>query len=180
MEFIDVLNENGKRTGIVRNRKLIYKNGDWHKTVHVWLMNDKNELLMQKRAKDKETFPNLWAISIAGHVMSGETSKEAALREIKEEIDINIFENDLIYMFSVRRNQPYKDGMLHVLDDVYLLRNNLDIQTTNIQEEELSDIKFINYKELKQNLMGKNPLFVPYSKEHELLFKYLSEHFNLD
>lgn len=180
MEFIDVLDENGKKTGIVRNRKLVYKNGDWHKTVHVWLLNSQNELLIQKRAKDKETFPNLWAISIAGHVMSGETSKEAALREIREEIGINTLEEDLIYMFSVRRNQLYKDGMLHVLDDVYLLKYDLDIQKTNIQKEELSDIKFINYKEFKQSLKEKDPSFVPYTKEHELLFKYLSEHLHLD
>lgn len=67
MEFLDVLDENGKKTGVVRNRELIYKNGDWHRTVHVWLLNSKNELLIQKRASNKETFPNLWAISIAGH-----------------------------------------------------------------------------------------------------------------
>lgn len=180
MEFIDVLDENGKKTGIVRNRKLVYKNGDWHKTVHVWLLNSQNELLIQKRAKDKETFPNLWAISIAGHVMSGETSKEAALREIKEEIGINTLEEDLIYMFSVRRNQPYMGGTLHVLDDVYLLKYDLDIQKATIQKEELSDIRFINYREFKQNLQEKDPSFVPYTKEHELLFKYLSEKMNLD
>ena len=63
MEFLDVLDENGKKTGVVRNRELIYKNGDWHRTVHVWLLNSKNELLIQKRASNKETFPNLWAIS---------------------------------------------------------------------------------------------------------------------
>ena len=180
MEFIDVLDEHGNKTGIVRNKGLVYKNGDWHKTVHIWLINDKNELLIQKRSASKETFPNLWAISIAGHVQADEDSKEAALREIKEEIDIEISEEDLIYMFSIRRNQEYNGGMLHVLDDVYLLRHNLDVQITNIQEEELSNIRFINYKELERNLIEQNPSFVPYTQEHELLFKYLREKMNLD
>lgn len=180
MEFIDVLDENGNKTGIVRNRKLIYKNGDWHKTVHVWLLNDNNELLIQKRAKDKETFPNLWAISIAGHVITSEDSVQAAQREIREEIGLNISTENLIYMFSIKRNQPYKNGYLNVLDDIYLLKYNLDVDSAKLQKEELSDIKFINYKEFEKRLTEKDPTFVPYTEEHELLFKYLKEKLNLN
>ncbi len=180
MEFIDVLDENGNKTGIVRNRNLIYKNGDWHKTVHVWLLNDNNELLIQKRAKDKETFPNLWAISIAGHVITDEDSIQAAQREIREEIGLNISKENLIYMFSIKRKQPYKNGYLNVLDDVYLLKYNLDVDSAKLQKEELSDIKFINYKEFEKRLIEKDPTFVPYTEEHELLFKYLREKLNLN
>lgn len=175
MEFIDVLDDKGNKTGIVRNRELIYKNGNWHKTVHIWLLNPKKELLIQKRAKNKQTFPNLWAISIAGHVMSGETSLEAAIREIKEEIGIDINSNTLKHIFSVKRNQPYKNSTLHVHDDVYLLEYDLDIDKAKLQREELTDIKFINYLELEQNLLNKNPEYVPYSEEHKLLFEYLRE-----
>lgn len=175
MEFIDVLDDKGNKTGIVRNRELIYKNGNWHKTVHIWLLNPKKELLIQKRAKNKQTFPNLWAISIAGHVMSGETSLEAAIREIKEEIGIDINSNTLKHIFSVKRTQPYKNSTLHVHDDVYLLEYDLDIDKAKLQEEELTDIRFINYLELEQNLLNKNPEYVPFTEEHKLLFEYLRE-----
>lgn len=175
MEFIDVLDAKGNKTGIVRNRGLVYKNGDWHKTVHIWLINSKKELLIQKRAKDKQTFPNLWAISIAGHIMSGETSIEAALREIKEEIGVDVDASKLKLIFNVKRVQPYKDGFLHVYDDVYLFKHNLDLYSAKIQKEELTDIKFINYKELEERLINKDPNFVPFTEEHEKLFKYLKE-----
>lgn len=175
MEFIDVLDERRNKVGIVRNRELVYKNGDWHKTVHIWLINSKNELLIQKRAKDKQTFPNLWAISIAGHVISGETSIEAALREIKEEIDVDVNPNDLKLIFTIKRIQEYKNGFLHVHDDVYLFKYDLDLYNTKIQKEELTDIRFINYKELEEKLINKDPSFVPFTEEHEKLFKYLKE-----
>lgn len=175
MEFIDVLDERRNKVGIVRNRELVYKNGDWHKTVHIWLINSKNELLIQKRAKDKQTFPNLWAISIAGHVISGETSIEAALREIKEEIGIDVNPNDLKLIFTIKRIQEYKNGFLHVHDDVYLFKYDLDLYNTKIQKEELTDIRFINYKELEERLINKDSSFVPFSEEHEKLFKYLKE-----
>ena len=175
MEFIDVLDERRNKVGIVRNRELVYKNGDWHKTVHIWLINSKNELLIQKRAKDKQTFPNLWAISIAGHVISGETSIEAALREIKEEIGIDVNPNDLKLIFTIKRIQEYKNGFLHVHDDVYLFKYDLDLYNTKIQKEELTDIRFINYKELEEQLINKDPSFVPFTEEHEKLFKYLKE-----
>lgn len=179
MELIDVLDENGNKTGIIRNKRLIYKNGDWHKSVHVWLINDANELLIQKRSKNKETFPDLWAISIAGHVTTGENSIQAVKREIQEEIGIDIDERSPIYMFSVKRKQEYNQGYLNVIDDVFLLKYNLEIGNAHLQKEELSDIKFIHYKDFKKRLEEKDPNFVPYTEEHELLFKYLREKMNL-
>lgn len=175
MEFIDVLDEKGKKLGIVRNRELIYKNGDWHRTVHVWLLNSKNELLIQKRASDKETFPNLWAISIAGHVRSGEEAIDTALREIKEEIGLDVSPNMLTFLFDIKRNQEYKHSFLHVHDTIYLLKYDLDIKNINIQKEELSDVKFINYLEFEEKLLNKDSNFVPYSVEHKLLFEYLKK-----
>ncbi len=175
MEFIDVLDENGHKTGIVRNRGLIYKNGNWHRTVHIWLINSKGELLIQKRAKNKQTFPNLWAISIAGHVMAGESSLMAAIREIKEEINLDVQDSDLTLLFTIKRVQPYENIYLHVHDDVYLFKYDLDIEKTKIQREELSDIKFIPYKELEQKLLSKDPSYVPFSEEHAKLFAYLKQ-----
>lgn len=175
MEYIDVLDENGNKLNIVRNRQLIYKLGNWHRTVHVWVLNSKNELLIQKRTKDKETFPGLWAISIAGHVRSGESSFEAAIREVEEEIGLKVNINDLNFLFSLKRNQAYKDGMIHVHDDIYLLEIDLDILNISIQKEELTEIKFIDYLEYEEKLKNNDPNYVPYSEEHKLLFDYLKK-----
>lgn len=173
MEYIDVLDENGNKTNIVRNKQLIYKKGDWHRTVHVWIINSKNELLIQKRAVDKETFAGLWAISVAGHVRSGEDSLDAAIREIKEEIDMDINPNQLEFLFSLKRKQPCQAGILNVHDDVYLLHLDLDITNISLQIEEVTDVRYIDYKEFEQYLLNSDSRFVPYCDEHKMLFEYL-------
>ena len=93
-ELIDVLDENGNKTGEVETKEEIYKRGLWHRSVHIWIENDKQELLVQKRNPLKNTFPNLWAISSAGHVIAGETSIESGLRELKEELDVDAKKED--------------------------------------------------------------------------------------
>ena len=132
-ELIDVLDENGNKTGEVETKEEIYKRGLWHRSVHIWIENDKQELLVQKRNPLKNTFPNLWAISSAGHVIAGETSIESGLRELKEELDVDAKKEDLEFLFTIKRVQPYKDSYIRVFDDVYLLHKNIDVTKTKLQ-----------------------------------------------
>ena len=172
MEILDILDKNGNIIGS-KERKEIYKDGDIHRTVHIWIINDKNELLVQKRSPKKETFANLWAISTAGHVISGETSIQAALRELKEELDLNVKEEELKYLFTIERHQDISDDIhINTFDDVYLLHRNLDCEKTKLQKKELTDIMFIYYEYLEVQYKKKNDNFVPASEEHDKLFKY--------
>lgn len=175
MELIDVLDEFGNKTGLVKDKKEIYKDGDYHRAVHIWIMNSNNELLVQKRNPKKETFPNLWAISVAGHVRSGEDSKTAAIREVKEEIGGKISEDDLNYLFTIKRQTPIKDSVLNVFDDVYLLYLDIDVENTKLQFSELTDIRYIYYEYLERIFKNHDSEFVPYTEEHEKLFEYLRE-----
>ena len=175
MELIDALDSNGNKTGEVKTKREIYESGDFHRTVHVWIINDKNEILVQKRNPKKGTFPNLWAISVAGHVRSGETSVEAALRELKEEIGQKLKEDDLKYLFTVKRKQPFKEISFNAIDDVYLVKLNLDVENTKLQFSELTDIKYVYYEYLEQIFKNHDKEYVPYNEEHKLLFKYLNE-----
>jgi isopentenyldiphosphate isomerase len=174
MELLDVLNKKGEVIG-VKSRKEIMKNGDLHRTVHIWIINEFNEILLQKRNPKKDTYPNLWAISTAGHVITNETSKEAAIRELKEELNLNIKEEELEYLFTIERKQEFKDMKIHCFDDVYLLKYNLNIEKTKLQKSELTDLIFINYKELQEIYKNNDPKFVPATEEHDKLFKYLEK-----
>ena len=178
MELIDVLDSNGNKLGIVKDKKDIYKDGDFHKSVHIWIINDNNEILVQKRNPKKETFPGLWAISVAGHVRSGEESYEAAIREVKEEIGKKISKEDLKYLFTVKRVQNINNYTLRVIDDVYLVKLNIDIDNTKLQFKELTDIKYVYYLYLKQIFENHDKDYVPYTEEHKLLFEYLKKSIN--
>lgn len=175
MELIDILDENGNKTGEVATKDEIYKKGLWHRSSHIWIENDNNELLVQKRNPNKQTFPNLWAISVAGHVDSGETSKDAAIRELKEEVNLDVEEDELKFLFTIKRIQPYKDSYIRVFDDVYLLHRNIDVNETKLQVEELTDIKYVYYEYLENIFKEGDKDYVPYTEEHKKLFTILGD-----
>lgn len=177
MELIDVLDENGNLTGQVETKDEIYKKGLWHRSSHIWIENDNKELLVQKRNPNKKTFPNLWAISVAGHVDSGETSREAALRELKEEVNLDVEDSELEYLFTIKRIQPHEGSFIRVFDDVYLLHKNIDVEKTKLQVEELTDIKYVYYQYLENIFKEGDKDYVPYTEEHEKLFTFLEDRY---
>lgn len=74
-----------------------------HGASHVWIWrvkDDQTQILLQKRAGNKRTWPNYYDISAAGHIDLGETPLTAAIREAKEEINLNIKPEDLKFAGS--------------------------------------------------------------------------------
>jgi len=94
-EYLDILTENGISTELVCSKDEAHLKGLFHATVHIWFYTKTGMVLFQKRAANKETFPNYWDVSVAGHVMSGESIESAALREVAEEIGLTIKSSQL-------------------------------------------------------------------------------------
>ena len=88
--MLDVLDENGIKTGEVLTRKEVHRLGLWHKIIVIAIIDENNQILMQQRSFIKDTNPGKWDISAAGHVSAGQTSLEASVREINEEVGISI------------------------------------------------------------------------------------------
>jgi isopentenyl-diphosphate delta-isomerase type 1 len=176
MEYFDVLDESGNSTGITKPRTEVHKDGDWHRAVHIWILNDKNELLLQKRSPNKDSCPNMWDISSAGHVSAGQTSIEAAVREIEEELGIKINETQLEYLFTYKIKNITNMGAFinNEFDDVYLVKLNLDISKVEIQQEELAEIKFMHYKQFEE-IAGKEKDIVYHKEEYRRLFEILHQ-----
>ncbi len=175
MEYIDVLDEFGNKQGIVKNKRKIYKDSNWHRSVHIWIINSQKEILMQKRNPHKETFPNMWAISVAGHVQTGETPIEACQRELKEELGIDVKEEELTHLFKLNRIQSFPAFTIKVIDEVYLLKKDLDVNRLTIQKDELVKVKYFSYQDFKTSLVNHDSTFVPMSEEHEKLFPILDQ-----
>ena len=89
-ELIDILDKHGKATGESRLKSIAHKEGLYHPTVHIWCYSTTGRILLQQRGKHKETFPLKWDVSVAGHVGAGESMVSGALREMKEEIGVEI------------------------------------------------------------------------------------------
>lgn len=176
-EYIDIVDDKGNPTGEKKLKSLAHKNGDRHKTVHIWIMNTKGELLIQRRAPTKENHPNLWDISCAGHISAGETSLRAAIREAKEELDITVNEYDLKYLFTIDSPRVVlNDGAYidHEFQDVYLLKLDKDISDFKLQTEEVAETKWVPWRELRDVIHAGDSSFVPHMQEYDKLFMNLA------
>ena len=90
-EMIDVLNaKTGEKTGEIISKKEAHKRGVWHGSIHVLIVNqEKTKTLLQKRSAEKDLYPNMWDISVGGHISAGEDDLTSATRELKEELSID-------------------------------------------------------------------------------------------
>ncbi len=174
-ELIDIVDRIGNPRGYSRPRDEVHKTGLWHKTVHVWVLNLHNQLLLQKRAVTKETFPGLWDISAAGHISAGDTSGKTACRELMEEIGICVQEQELTCLFTITgiyedQSRPFID---HELSDVYLLRKEIPLNKEIMRSDEVDDVRYFGIDELRQGLAAGPELFVPHHEAYERLFLYI-------
>ncbi|XP_052480661.1 nudix hydrolase 3 isoform X3 [Gossypium raimondii] len=102
VEYLDVLTKTGKKTGVSKPRGDVHRDGDYHKAVHVWIFAESTqELLLQKRADCKDSWPGLWDISSAGHISAGDSSLITAQRELQEELGVILPKDafELIFVF---------------------------------------------------------------------------------
>ena len=145
MEIWDLLDEQGNKTGQIIEKGKVPE-GFAHLGVDAWIVNSNNEILIQKRSANKINSPNVWAMT-GGSVMAGEKSEDAMVREIKEELGIEIKKEELevIKRYKVK----HKESSLVFLD-TYLIRKNINIDDVKIQEEELSEVKWTTWEECEE------------------------------
>lgn len=153
-ELIDVLDENGILTGEILPRSEIHKRGLWHRSIVVAIVNEKNEILVQQRAANKDKNANMWDISAAGHLSAGQDSLSAATREINEEVSVNLGFNvqlkEFRFMYSFRKEQEYREDFIErQFYDFFILRQDgLTDESIKFQESEVQAVKFVTLTEL--------------------------------
>ena len=151
MELFDILDEDGNRTGQVRERCMVHMDGDVHGTAHVWIVRERTDggydLLLQKRSRGKDSYPGCYDISSAGHVQAGDDFLVTALRELKEELGIRADAKDLEfagvhkgYMEEMFYGRMFKDSEY---SHVYVYRKPVEPETLRLQEEEVESVMWM-------------------------------------
>lgn len=156
MENWDILNRNGKPTGRTVSRRCpILRRGEYHLVVHIWTVDGKGKILIQRRSDSKPLMPGEWAAT-GGAAIAGEASRFAACRELKEELGIDKKRDELVYVTRmIRRNS---------LLDIYLTFTDCNPEELNLQKEEVAEVKWVSAEELAE--MVSKGEFHNYGKEY--------------
>lgn len=147
MEYLDIVDRNGIPTGRIVEREKAHAEGVMHRTSHVWLLRNHDnhiEILLQKRCDSKESFPGCYDISSAGHIPAGVDFAPSAVRELKEELGIEVTENELVFCGDRTiiwddefYGKPFHDRQY---SRVFALWCDLEEPEFNLQEEEVSSV----------------------------------------
>lgn len=164
MEVIDLYDRNRQLLNETAVRGTELPEGKYRIVVHICLFNEKDEMLIQKRQSTQKNFPDLWDITAGGQVSAGETSSQSIERELAEELGINIDMSEERPFCTVN----FKEGF----DDVYLMRANVDTDSLELQEDEVSEVRWASEAEV-MDMIGCGE-FIPYHEGYiHLLFSMI-------
>lgn len=170
MEYIDVFDENNNPTGEIKEKQQAHEDGNFHRTAHVWIINDKNELLLQKRSASKKSHPNCWDISSAGHIRTGESVIDGAIRELVEELGVEAEEKDFEFIATIKSTKNPKNMEFGY---VYLLRCNKKIEEYTFFDYEVSEVKYVYFEQLEKMVEEKIEGLLIHMEEFKKLFEYI-------
>jgi isopentenyldiphosphate isomerase len=151
-EILDVYDENRIRTGRTHVRGKKVREGDFIMVVHVWILNGSGEFLIQKRQPWKELFPGMWDCAVAGAAHAGDSSEQAAAREAKEELDLDLDMSSAELIMT--------DKFSFGFDDIWLVRQELEIDGLTIQAEEVETVRWAGPEEIRE--MAERGEFIKY------------------
>jgi len=129
-ELLEVLDSNGDSTGIAKPRAAIHIDGDWHQAFHCWIVRGGgSQVVLQRRAFEKDTFPGAWDAAAAGHWRFGESAEEAA-RVIAEELGLDVSFSQLVYRGREAAVQHFANGLIdREFHQVYVLEDDRPLTT---------------------------------------------------
>jgi isopentenyldiphosphate isomerase len=153
MEYWDLYNRNRQKLNKKHLRGKAINPGEYHVVVNIWIINDRNEILLTQRHPEK-TFPLKWECT-GGSVIADEDSFTGAMREVEEEIGIKLEKQNGKLIDTIIRKDDIKD--------IYLFKENIKIEETKLQENEVVNIKWVTVKEfyemVKQNEIAEPILY---------------------
>ena len=147
-EKFDVLNELGEFTGKVATRDECHTNGLWHRAVYAFIVDRDFNVLLQKRSANKKLWPNKWDVTIGGHVNAGEFGRQALIRECREELGIDISDDDIKYLVGTTSRYNKNGYINNHYDECYLITKDVNINDLVLQKEEVSDAKYFSKDEI--------------------------------
>jgi isopentenyldiphosphate isomerase len=137
MEYFDVYDKEGNKTGKTIERGTPLKDHEYIKIIHVWIEHSNGDYLIQKRAKKDDAIPHQWAIT-TGAVIQGETEQDAAIREIHEELGLTFKKEDLSHSATFTSRRLH----FHTITTVFHIHKDVDLNDITIDPTEVLAVRY--------------------------------------
>lgn len=158
MELWDIYDSNKQRTGRTMKRNAwCLKDGEYHLTVLGVVARPDGRFLITKRVMSKAWAPGWWEVS-GGAVQAGEESKDAVVREVKEETGLDVSNAEGGYLFSYQRENPGEGDNYFV--DIYRFVMDFDETDVKPQEEETDGFMLATVEQIEE--FAKQGIFLHY------------------
>ena len=152
MELVDLYDENRRPLGKTGERSARRAPGEYRTVVHVCVFDRRGRLLIQQRTPEKFIWPNLWDLSVGGGVDAGETSRQGAEREFREELGWPLDLGGLRPSVTVNFDGGF--------DDFFLVQMDLALEDLTLQKEEVRAVRWAALDEILDMLA--EGTFIPY------------------
>ena len=174
MEYLDILDEKGNKTGEKDTRENIHKLGLLHSEVAAFIYTDTGKVILQKRKSNKATYAGVWSVT-GGHVLAGENNEDAIIREIKEELNLNIEKEKVIFVTTYKSKKVKDNAINNKFFSIY----NVEISENQfykikIQKEELEDVKIFSIEEI-ESIINSGDKQYKFPQNSEVAIKLIKE-----
>ncbi len=157
-EQVVLISENDDVLGLMEKMQA-HKNGILHRAFSVFLFNENNEMLLQKRSSEKYHSPNQWTNAVCSHPRIDETYLEGAKRRLKEELGI---ETELTEKFHFTYKAEVGQNLWeHELD--YVFTGNFQ-GNFNLNKDEVSEIRYLSMENLEREMKDNSENFTEWFK----------------
>lgn len=157
-ELVDIVDENDQVVNTV-TRAVMRRDVLRHRCVFIVVIDGGNEILVHRRALDKDIWPGWWDLAVGGVLGAGESFEQAARRELAEEIGVRLDESAGLEVFDDGRVQPYDDADVSLLGRCYLLRHDGPF---HFADGEVVEARWVSLAELESMLASES--FLPDSR----------------
>ncbi len=154
-EYLDVVDEQNKKTGETVLRKKAHTEGIWHRAVHVYFVREESgeiEIITHLRSPHKDINPNKWTTRFGGHVQAGLTNLETVVSEMKEETGLDI-KRDSFIEGECRKSNKFPN--CEFIQE-YFVEFEGDVSDLKLNDGEVVEVKWMRVSEITRSLK-KNP-----------------------
>jgi isopentenyldiphosphate isomerase len=171
-ELLRIYTPGGEPTDTFKPRAEVHRDGDWHATVHLWVLNSSGELLFQKRSDDAELHPGLWDVSAAGHVVGDDSLEVSLERESLEELGVTVSAKDAEWLFTLQTQLHTETLHERVFQHIYLMHKDIALSELHLQQDEVTAVAW-HHHALLERLVQDPAGYVPRTEEYDRLSAYL-------